>query len=140
MLEAVLNHLHNWFPVHGAARTGAHEIVSGELMADYLKPGQYFRIEGSVFNDGLHRWPCSEVDCLVDEAFDGTVTPLAVPKAVIELAEKIGEYCEKNPATDKVSESFGGYSYSRGTDGNGAASGGWTLAFRKELNCWKKVG
>lgn len=140
MLEAVLNHLHNWFPVKGEVRCGEFEIVSGELCVDFLKSGQYYRIVGSVFNDGLHRYPCDEVDCLTDETFTGEVWPLAVPKAVIELSEEIKEYCEKNPATDKVSESFGGYSYTRATDGNGGTSGGWAAAFRKELNCWKKVG
>lgn len=140
MLEAILRHLHNWFPVYGAARTGEFEIVSGELHADFLKQGQYYRIIGSVFNDGLHRYPFEEGNSLVDEVFKGEIWPLAIPREVISLSKEIEEYREKNPATDKVSESFGGYSYSRGTDGNGAASGGWTLAFRKELNCWRKVG
>ena len=140
MLETILMHLNNWFPVNGGARYGEHEIVSGELCADYLKPGQYFSIEGSLFNDGLHRYPCEEVDCLRDEVFVGGVIPLAIPRAVIELAERIERYEKENPATDKVSESFGGYSYTRGTDGSGGISGGWKTVFRRELNAWKRVG
>lgn len=140
MLETVLNHLHNWFPVKGAARCGEFEIVSGELCADFLKPGQYYRISGSVFNDGLHRYPCDEVDCLTDETFIGTVTPLAVPKAVIELAEEIRVYRESNPDTDKVSESFADYSYTRAqTTQNGTSTaGGWMAVFGPRLRSWRR--
>ena len=138
MLETVLNHLHNWFAVKGAERAGTFNIVSGALELPFLLRGQYYRIEGSVFNDGLHQYGDAD-DALEDEAFDGRIVPLAVPKAVIELAKRIKEYCEKHPETDKVSESFGGYSYSRGTGANGEAAGGWQAAFRQELNAWKKV-
>lgn len=137
MLETVLNHLHNWFEIRGAARYGTYSIVSGAVALDYMRDGQYYKIEGSVFNDGLHKYGDSTK--LVDETFTGFIIPLAVPKAVVTLADEIKVYCEKNPATDKVSESFGGYSYTRGTDGNGRVTGGWQTAFRDRLNLWKKV-
>lgn len=140
MLETILNHLHNWFPIKGAARCGEFEIVSGELSADFLLPGQYYRVIGSVFNDGLHRYPCEELDCLQDEVFTGEIWPLAIPRAVIELSGEIEEWKKNNPETDRISESFDGYSYTRGTNGNGSASGGWQAAFRARLNAWKKVG
>lgn len=136
MLEAVLNSLHNWFIIPGAARCGTFEVASGTLDVDFLQCDQYYRIEGSVFNDGLHQHPEAN---MTDETFCGTIYPMAVPKAVVDLAERIKSYCEKNPETDKVSESFGGYSYSKGTDGSDGVSGGWQVAFRKELSIWKKV-
>lgn len=139
MLETVLNHLHNWFPAQGAARDGTFVIVSGTMTLSHVIEGQYYKIEGSVFNDGLHKYGDPE-DKLVDETFTGRVIPLAIPKAVIELAEEIGEWNKSNPVSDKISESFDGYSYTRGTDGNGGASGGWQAAFRSRLNAWKKVG
>lgn len=138
MLETVLTHLHNWFEIRGAARAGTYSIVSGVLTLDNVQGGQYYRIEGSVFNDGLHRYGAEE-DKLTDETFVGIVTPLAIPKAVKTLADDIKAYCEKNPETDKVSESFGGYSYTRGTDENGKVASGWKVAFRDRLNQWKKV-
>ena len=137
MLETVLNHLHNWFLVKGAARAGTFIIVSGTLKADFLKPDQYFKIEGSVFNDGLHQYPPTD---MINETFVGRIIPLAVPKSVVRLAEEIKAWCANNPKSDKVSESFDGYGYERGTDGNGGVSGGWQAAFRRELNAWKKVG
>lgn len=138
MLEAVLNYMHNWFVIPGAARAGTFIIVSGALSLPHVQEGQYYKIEGSVFNDGLHKYGDEDYK-LKDETFIGRIVPLAVPRAVVELAERIKTYCEKNPETDKVSESFGGYSYTRGTGTNGAAAGGWQAAFCKELNVWKKV-
>lgn len=138
MLETVLMHLHNWFEIRGAARAGTFSIVSGMLPLEFMRDGQYYRIEGSTFNDGLHRYGDFD-DVLEDETFVGFVTPLAVPKSVVTLADEIKVYCEKNPVTDKISESFGGYSYQRGTDGNGRVTGGWQTAFRDRLNLWKKV-
>lgn len=139
MLETVLNHLHNWFPVKGAARAGTFIIVSGAISLSNVREGQHYKIEGSVFNDGLHKYGDTS-DKLMDETFTGRIVPLAVPREVVKLAEKIKSWCESNPVSDKISESFDGYSYTRGTDGTGGASGGWQAAFRKELNAWKKVG
>lgn len=139
MLETVLNHLHNWFEIRGAARAETFSIVSGALELSFLLNGQYYRIEGSVFNDGLHKYGDTE-DALEDETFTGRIIPLAIPKAVVNLSDEIAAWCANNPASDKISESFDGYSYSRGTDGNGSAAGGWQTAFRSRLNTWKKVG
>jgi hypothetical protein len=140
MLETVLLHLHNWFEVRGAARYGEHRIVSGAFAPEngvMMEDGQYYRIEGSVFNDGLHMM--CERDVLRDEVFTGTITPLAIPKKVIELSKEIETWCKENPVTDKVSESFGGYSYTRGSKNGAAMSGGWQAAFSDRLNAWKKV-
>lgn len=133
MLEAVLRQINNWFMIPGAAREGRFEIASGALRADFLLDGQYYRIIGSVFNDGLHQHPDRG---LVDEVFEGAIYPMAVPAAVIELAEEIEEYTGKCPESDKVSESFGGYSYTRAA---GGASSGWRATYRDRLNRWKKV-
>jgi hypothetical protein len=131
MLEEILCYLHNWFPVEGAARYGVHRIESGRLQFDGLEYGQYYRIQGSTFNDGLHVWD----EDLMDETFTGTVTPLAIPRALSEgLTEEIDAWVRANPATDKVSESFGGYTYSRQT----GASGGWQAAFASRLARWRR--
>ena len=135
MLEAILQHLHNWFEVRGAVMVGSFRIASGELEAEGILNAQYYRIDGSVFNDGLHQHP--EYN-LIDETFTGKIWPLASPRAVIDLSEEISAWVEKNPPTDLVSESFGGYSYSRAV-GAGGAAGGWQTAFAKRLNAWRKI-
>lgn len=136
MLEAMLTHLHNWFPSRNGKHAGAFVIASGVLSPDIgLVSGQYYRIRGSVFNDGLHRIDGGEA--LTDEAFTGEVWALAIPKAVQELAEEIAAWRESNPDTDKTSESFGGYSYSRAQNASGGV-GGWQAAFASRLNAWRR--
>lgn len=137
MLEAMLTHLHNWFPAKNGKHAGAFAIASGAISPDIgLVPGQYYRIRGSTFNDGLHHSGDAD-DILTDEAFEGEVWALAVPRAVQELAGEVAAWVENNPATDKVSESFGGYSYSRGQNASGGA-GGWQAAFASRLNAWRR--
>ena len=139
MLEQVLMHLKNWFLVPGGIHEGTYTIEDGGIALPFLANGQYFRICGSVFNDGLHQYPASD---LKSETFEGTVLALAVPQAVIELASEIEAWQEKNgdaSASPYKAESFGGYSYSKATD---SASGGavtWQSAFRSRLNAWRKL-
>ena len=139
MLEQVLMHLKNWFLVPGGIHEGTYTIEDGGITLPFLANGQYFRICGSVFNDGLHQYP--EED-LKTETFDGTVWALAVPQAVIELAAEIEAWQKKNgdaSVSPYQSESFGGYQYSKATD---SASGGavtWQSAFRSRLSAWRKL-
>ena len=131
MLETILTHLHNWFPLQDGKHSGTFTIVSGVPDVDFLRPGQYYRVKGSVFSDGLH---CSPEENLHDEVFRGEIWALAIPPAVIALADEIAAWREKNPETDKTSESFGGYSYTRGgAGGSSTAGGGWQTAFAARL-------
>ena len=139
MLEQVLMHLKNWFLVPGGIHDGTYTIEDGGITLPFLANGQYFRICGSVFNDGLHQYPDSDLKA---ETFDGTVWALAIPQAVIDLAAEIEAWQKKNgdaSVSPYQSESFGGYSYSKATD---SASGGavtWQSAFRSRLNAWRKL-
>ena len=139
MLEQVLMNIRNWFPVEGGIYSGTFTIKDGGITLPFLADGQYFRICGSVFNDGLHQYPAGD---LKTETFDGTVWSLAVPQAVIELAAEIESWETKNGDAARspfAAESFGGYSYSKATD---SASGGavtWQSAFKKQLSAWRKI-
>lgn len=139
MLEQVLMHLNNWFLVPGGIHEGTYTIEDGGITLPFLANGQYFRICGSVFNDGLHQYPASDLKA---ETFEGAVWAMAVPKAVIDLATEIEEWQKKNgdaSVSPYQSESFGGYSYSKSTD---SASGGavtWQSAFRSRLSAWRKL-
>ena len=142
MLEHVLREAKNWFIVPGGVCSGTYTIQDGGIALPFLRDGQYFRILGSVFNDGLHRYG-PDMECLTDEVFEGTVWALAVPKAVVELAEEIDAWQKKYGAvvdSPYTSESFGGYAYSKaGGAGDGAGSGGWQAAFRARLNPYRKL-
>lgn len=136
MLEKVLRHIRNWFAI--SITEGTFNIEGGALALPSLLEGQYFRIRGSVFNDGLHKQ--GETD-LTDESFTGEVWALAVPKAVIKLAEDIAAWQEKNAevlASPYDSESFGGYSYTKTRSQSGKAIT-WEDAFRSELKQWRRI-
>lgn len=141
MLEEVLNHLHNWFQLE--VYPGTYTIEGGSITLPCLLPGQYFRIVGSVFNDGLHQYG-PQMEVLRDEAFHGAVWALAIPKPVVELAGDIAAWQAKYKDTVEspyTSESFGGYAYSKASGaGDSTGSGGWQAAFRARLNTYRKVG
>lgn len=139
MLEQVLTHIHNWFQVD--IIPGTFAIEDGEIELPFLQEGQYFRICGSVFNDGLHLYsPAMEL--LQDETFDGAVWALAVPKAVVELADEITTW-EKKYAEVSMgpysSESKADYSYSKAVDAHTGGPVTWQSAFRARLNPYRKL-
>lgn len=138
MLEQVLRHLNNWFLVE--IHEGTFTVENGSITLPFLQTNQYFRVCGSVFNDGLHQYPAAD---MTDETFAGTVWALAVPKAVVTLSEDIAAWQEKNgeaAASPYQSESFGGYSYTKRSAGSDSGTlNGWQDAFRGRLNDWRKL-
>lgn len=139
MLEQVLMNIRNWFIVDGGIHSGTFTIKDGGITLPFLADGQYFRICGSVFNDGLHQYPATD---LVDEEFSGAIWELAIPPAVVDLADEIGAWQEKNgeaSASPYQSESFGGYSYSKATDSVSGGAVTWQSAFKKQLSAWRKI-
>lgn len=137
MLDSVCTELKNFF--EREVFSGAFTIQDGVLSpSSFLSDGQYFRIIGSVFNDGVHQHPNN---ALTDESFVGEVWAMAVPLAVVALAEEIKTYAESDSAKPSpyASESFGGYSYSRATNAQGMAANAWQDVFAKKLNRWRKL-
>ena len=121
-------------------------ISSSSLLIskDFIQDGQYFRVVGSTFNDGVYRGNGSVVDPLtnspIDEEFEGAVWAMAVPPSVIALAADIEKFekDEGNAPSAVVSESVGGYSVTRATDKSGV-SVGWRTVFASRLNTWRKI-
>lgn len=139
MLEQVLMHLNNWFLVPGGIHEDTYTIKDGGITLPFLQNGQYFRICGSVFNDGLHQYPEYRMK---DETFDGVVWALAVPPAIIDLATEIEAWETKNGEASTgpyQAESFGGYSYTKATDEKTGGAVTWQSAFRSRLNHWRKI-
>lgn len=135
MLESVLMYLNNFFVV--AVYDGTYTIKDGSIELPFLVPGQYFRIVGSLLNDGVYLYPA---ESLKDETFDGSIWALAVPPALLTKVDEITEWEAKNANTGPyTSESFGGYSYSKATNASGVAVG-WRDVFKAELAPWKKMG
>ena len=142
MLESILRHLNNWFLLSGGIHASTYTIEGGNLPLPFLQDGQYFRIIGSIFNDGLHKYG-PDMEALQDERFEGAIWALAVPQDVVELSKEIVSWQEKYKEaleSPYTSESFGGYSYTKagGATENGG-SGGWQSAFRTRLNPYRKL-
>lgn len=138
MLEQILDYIHNYFVYK--EYSGVFTISDGRLEGDsgYLLDGQYFKIEGSVLNDGLYEYPGY---MLTDEEFEGKLLTLAIPPALLNIAQEISEWVEKNSKVINNpynSESFGGYSYSKANSSNGGAFG-WKDMFGGKLNRWRKI-
>ena len=139
MLEQVLMNIRNWFPVKGGIHSGTFTIKDGGITLPFLADGQYFRICGSVFNDGLHQYNVLD---LTDETFNGTIWALSIPQPIIDLANEIQEWQDKNAdalSSPYSSESFGGYSYSKATDAETGGAVTWQSAFKKQLSAWRKI-
>ena len=138
MLTEICAELRNWFVVPNGVHIQTYTISGGSIEPlDFLQEGQYFRIIGSVFNDGVHQYPAAD---LTDEVFHGAVWAMAVPPAVIDIATEIEEYNKSDAGKPSpfTSESFGGYAYTKATDANGAPIS-WQKAFASRLNKWRRL-
>ncbi|MBR0090230.1 MAG: hypothetical protein IJP92_00810 [Lachnospiraceae bacterium] len=158
-IHELCKELNNWFDRGQPKWIGRVEINENSisykgLQVGYsqglveLQEGQYFRIVGSVFNDGVYQYPTNS---LHNETFDGAIWAMAIPQEVIALSKEIDEWVEKYGKADSAamspfqSESFGGYSYSKGSrarssDGNGTSDPNtWQSAFSDRLKLWRKA-
>lgn len=128
----------NYFSRGSDRHFGKFAIKNGELSPiEFIKPGQYYRIVGSMFNDGVYQDTSMD---LIDEEFDGAVWAMNVPPAVIAIAQEVLEYQKEagNKPSPYISESFGGYSYTKATNSKGILAG-WLDVFGSRLNRWRRI-
>lgn len=144
MLTEICHELNNWFDSRQPEYMDTFTISGGQLdIADKIQLNQYYRIRGSVFNDGVYLHDGKET--LKDETFVGTVNLMAVPAEFLSLVAEITAWQAKNGRAESDamspfnSESFGGYSYSKGQTAGGSSTGTWKTAYGARLNKWRKV-
>ena len=146
MLSSLCQELKNWFDRGQPRIHGAFEIQDGKIIdtdfTDVIQNNQYFRITGSVFNDGVYKYTNNLQ--LTDELFVGAIWLMAVPKDVIALSDEIDAWITKYGDvvnTPYSSESFGGYSYTKSSGGSESGSGNptWQSVFANQLNRWRKI-
>lgn len=136
-LTMICEYLRNWFTADEDKLTGEYAIVGGTITLPLLT-GEYFRIVGSRLNDGVYAYP---VTGLTDEVFTGAIWRMRIPQSVLGLAAEITAFNADtaNSPSPYTSESFGGYSYTKGRSGDGVSAYSWQDAFRSRLNRWRKV-
>ena len=137
-LTDLCGELNNYFDV--LRIYGEFTITNNSIdLSDYnVHEGQYIRIVGSTFNDGVHPYP---VYGLEDEKFHGAVWAMAVPSSVIAQITEINQWETDNlPILNSPyqSESFGGYSYTK-MSGEVGSSTSWQSHFKRKLDRWRKV-
>lgn len=129
--------------------TGEYKIQNHTVTPlNFIAVGQYFRIIGSMMNDGVY---CNTVDGLADlvdeDTFTGTIWEMSVPRAFLALCADITAWRTQNEAIGSAnmspytSESFAGYSYQKGggiSQGTGNAMT-WQAQFNTRLNAWRKA-
>ena len=147
-LTELCQEIRNWFDrarYIGRITIGPDGGVYCDGIAVGLAEGQYYRVIGSTFADGVHIYPDADNK---QESFDGAVWAMAVPHSVIKLAAEIAAWRAKYEAPDAASmspffaESFGGYSYSKSV-GAGTKSSStttdWKSAFASRLSAYRKL-
>ena len=141
MIDEICTELRNWFATGKDKHFGTFTISDGHIVpSDFLQKGQYYRVIGSVFNDGVHRYG-DDTDKLADETFNGAVWAMRVPYAVVQLSAEIDKWLEKyggSASSPYISESFAGYSRSKATNASGCTVT-WQDCFRSQLNKWRKI-
>ena len=147
MLTELCAEIRNYFlrDYHKDIHAGTFVVSNGNIEAlPFLQNGQYFRIVGSVFNDGV--WKYGEEAQLKDETFTGAVWAMAVPPSVIALSEEIDDWIEANADvlnSPYQSESFGGYSYSKSSGRTGADGKttvySWQDQFASKLSPYRRI-
>lgn len=128
---------------------GTFTIENGALtgVEDFLCENQYFRIVNAVFNEGVYKYPTTD---LTDETFNGAIWAMAVPPAALALLEDIQEWDDKYGNSETASspfqsENFGssGYSYTLKTGGSSSTNSAdpttWQGHFKYRLNRWRKI-
>lgn len=145
MLTEICAYLHNYFDYE--RHYGDISIIGGLLFCDgkeiALEEGQYFalfrkRNPLGVFKQG---------ETIPDKTFDGAIWLMDVPKAILDADAFAATWMAKNGDAGSVansalnSESFKGYSYSKGTNKEGKAGSSIfdNAQFSAMLNPYRKL-
>lgn len=143
--------VHNYF-VDAKDIHSENFTISGGVItpSDFLQPDQYFRIEHSVFNDGVWQNKASVLANLKPETFVGYIWAMRIPPDFLAICKYISDWDDEyggvksSNMSPYQSESYAGqYSYSKGYGGNNVSTvgTGWQSvdAIKKMLNKYRKV-
>lgn len=147
MLNDICLELNNFFDrdmpkIFDTITINKGRITNADFLA-IIKKHQYFRIVGSVFNDGVYRYD-EFLQLPTDETFKGAIWLMAVPADFLALVDDIKEWQTKNGGADSVamspfaSESFGGYSYSKASGGSSSVPT-WQSVYASRLNKYRRI-
>lgn len=164
-IEALCGETHNY---HETDRViGEYTIENGNISLPFLVNGQFFRIHGSKFNDGVYiyskdyiirdatwgdilndniNWgSLTEEDWgnlkhaeLIDESFTGAIWPMRMPRAFLKLAQEIETYNESEAAKASPYTSESISGHYSYTKAS-VTDSAWENVFSAKLKRWRKV-
>lgn len=147
MLDQICAEIKNYFTYEGDKYFGDYAIIDGVITPSIDIPTDYIRIVGSHLNDGVHK--VSDGDLVDEGKFHGAIWLMSPPAAFLQLVSEIESWQEVNGKADSAamspfqSESFGGYSYSKGS-GSSSASGAssvptWQSTYASQLRAYRRI-
>ena len=145
-LSRICANLRNYFIQVGQdVYTGTYTVNNHDITpSSPLIDGQYFRVVGSVLNDGVYLYGNAEsMAKLKDETFDGAIWAMRVPQSFLDLVD---DYDRLNAKVEELalvsagfaSESFDGYSYTL-SSGAPAELLQWKSRLDAELNQYRRI-
>lgn len=150
MLTEICAEIKNYFSYECDRHIGDFAIIDGHVTPSFDIPTDYIRVVGSHLNDGVHK--ISDNDLVDEGKFHGAIWVMSPPKDFLALADEIASWQEANGAVNSTnmspfqSESFGGYSYSKGmsysnSQGNASPSGSatWQSQYASRLKIYRRI-
>lgn len=146
MLDLICAEIRNYFTFEGDKHFGDFAITDGVIAPSVDIETDYIRIVGSHLNDGVHK--VSDADLVDEGTFHGAIWVMSPPKAFLELVSEIEAWQAKYGGVDSEnmspfqSESFGGYSYSKGagsTSSAGSSVPTWQSVYASQLRAYRRI-
>lgn len=148
MLSEICAEIKNYFVYENDKHIGDWTIKDGVITPSIDFPTDYIRIVGSRLNDGVHKLS-DENDTLNDESFHGAIWIMSPPNHFLALVDEIKSWQEINGSVNSQnmspfqSESFGGYSYSKGsTNSNSSGASSvptWQSQYASRLKLYRRI-
>ena len=149
MLTEICAEIKNYFSYRTDRHPGVYKIEGGTIVPAVDLKTDYFAVFGSRKNNGVHK--VSDHDLVDEGEFKGSIWIMSPSKAFLALCKDIEDWQAKYGGVDSealspfYSESFGGYSYTKGAGSTSASKNGtvaassWQSAFAARLNLYRKV-
>ena len=139
MIEQICDMINNDFTDPETVIRGVFRVEGGRLEVEGVRDGQYVRIRGSAFNDGIWRCPLSG---MTDETFSGEVWPMRAPKAFLKLVSEIEAWVERfgdAALSPFAEEDYGHYRYKKAQTVRSTSGGGRTSVWETRQPSWQSV-
>lgn len=135
--------LHNFFTDKNHIFYNIYTIPDNILNNNFINKGQYFRITGSCFNNGVYCNISEDLKRLKNETFKGSIWVMDVPPDFISLCEEVERFNAKIAELSGnfrgySAESWGGYSYNLPTSAPSYMHD-WQYKIKQAMNAYRKI-